>query len=419
MAATHKQPLTNPKKNILIVSQTFPPEPGIGGRRWAKFAKFLHRAGVNTHVLSRRAGFTGERSLWTDDVNALDPHNLHHYTDGYPEVLRKTTLSFFDKLKYRIALKTVQWLTKGNPYDRAAFIEGRFKRKLNAIINRFNITNVVVSGPSFNLLYYAADLKKQRNDFKLIVDFRDGWTWDTRYGMGIINDLRKKEERRKEARVIEHADLIMTPSEFHFEHLCRLYPTQTAKMMVTPHAFDRDDLPTPDTFKAKGNYYIYGGSLYEHLEPVFKALNRSFHALAPRTVEIRLYLSNPDKLAHYMQYIDEAFHSYFINASQLTPKEFYREVSGAKAFLLWSGVPTLITSKVFEILSCRTPILTIGHDGELPRYLEAHRMGVHFDADGFCFSRAEDIFEALDGFHDGHVFPDYEHLVATLIKSLD
>lgn len=414
-----KKPLNRSKPNVLIVTQTFPPEPGIGGRRWAKFAKYLHRAGVEPKILTRALKRNQPESLWTSDVAELNPQHINYYKANYPSVLTKAKLGVFDKVNYRVTLAAMNLLSSGNPYDRAALIQKSFSRTLEQTIVANGIRNVIVSGPPFNLLYFAARLKQRVGGFKLLVDFRDGWSWDTRYGMGIIGTKRKALEKSKEDFVIAMADVIMTPSRFHYDNLCRLYPHAKDKMLVTPHAFDSDDLPPEQDFKPKGDYYIYGGALYDRLDRVFIALNRSFRAIDPKAVEIRLHLSNPQKLSEYLEHVDEKYHRYFVNGPQLTPKDFYREVSGARAFLFGSGVPTKITSKVFEILSCKTPILVVGNDGELPHYLRAKDLGTHFEPDEFCFSRAENNLESLTGFSINHKFPDYTALTKELIQHFD
>ena len=410
--------MRNASKKLLIVAETFPPMPGIGGRRWAKFAKYFHRLGVDVHVLTR--AYTGEEpSLWSGDVSELPAEHIHVYSDEYPEVLRKAKLSVFDRVRYKLALAKVMRRVPGNPYDRAVFVGDTFQEQLSKLIEAHGISTVITTGPSFNLLYYAALVHEKRGDFKLWVDFRDGWTWDTRYGMGILSPERKAEEQRKEAFVIARADRVLTPSVYHFNHLKALYPYAMSKMEVATHAFDMDDLPSISERKNKHARFVYGGTLYDDLEPVFEAMNRSFERIHPKTVTIDLYLSNPHKLDTYLKRVDERWHSCFVLHPQRSPKDFYTQVSGAQAFIFWAGVPTKISSKVFEILACGTPIVNISPRGELAGFLEQKAVGVHFTPDEFCFARIDGIFDGLkpDEVLKGS-YPDYETLAQNLANEI-
>ena len=59
-----------PGEPLLLICLEFPPVRGIGGRRWAKFAKELARRGHPVHVI-RSAGHAGQLdSLWATDATA-------------------------------------------------------------------------------------------------------------------------------------------------------------------------------------------------------------------------------------------------------------------------------------------------------------------------------------------------------------
>lgn len=403
---------------VLIISHTFPPEPGIGGRRWAKFAKYLHLAGVEVYVLTRKHSTIGTESLWTRDVSGIKDR-VFTYRAPYPNALWKTDLNLIDKLKYKVSLRLVSALAKGNPYDRTVFAQNELMDLVERITEEYGIGNVIASGPPFGILYYTALLKRRGAHFKLIADFRDGWTWDKRFGISIISEQRRRLEQERLRFVVESADAVITPAEFHLANLRALYPSAAEKMSIVPHGFDPEDLPSVNERLNKGDHYIYGGTLYDRLETVFQALNRSFRAIHPKTVEIRLHLSNPAKLEEYLVHIDKEFHSYFVRKPLLPPRTFYREVSAARAFVFFSGVPIKITSKVYEILSCDTPILTLGLAGDLSDYLEQHGLGVHFEADDFCFSKADQQIAQLDGFGKDNDFPDFARLSNELIQLFD
>jgi hypothetical protein len=52
----------NSEKTILIICYGFPPFPGIGGRRWAKFSKYLSSYGFNINVIASKNPFKTENN---------------------------------------------------------------------------------------------------------------------------------------------------------------------------------------------------------------------------------------------------------------------------------------------------------------------------------------------------------------------
>ena len=72
-----------PGEPILIICHSFPPNSGIGGRRWAKFAKELAHRGYTVHVIRNSTTARVRTSLWTNDVK--NPNIIAHpLPDRYP-----------------------------------------------------------------------------------------------------------------------------------------------------------------------------------------------------------------------------------------------------------------------------------------------------------------------------------------------
>ena len=69
-------------KKVLIVCYSFPPYPGIGGRRWAKFAKYLYRNGYNVNVISSK-NKADENSQWKTDIEEYS-NNIDYIESNYP-----------------------------------------------------------------------------------------------------------------------------------------------------------------------------------------------------------------------------------------------------------------------------------------------------------------------------------------------
>ena len=88
------------EKNILLVCFSFPPFPGIGGRRWAKFAKYLSKQNVNVHVLAAK-NEPGTISEWDHDVKS-EKIKIHQIPLGLSGVLSFYPKNFTEKAIYKL-----------------------------------------------------------------------------------------------------------------------------------------------------------------------------------------------------------------------------------------------------------------------------------------------------------------------------
>src|SRR6185312_8702248 len=99
--------------SVLIICTAFPPFPGIGGRRWAKFAKYFAKNGVNCHVINA-VNYSKNVSLWNKDVESPNIV-IHPLKFRFQYWLSHTNTS----LPYRIAAKLLRMginLTKYSPH---------------------------------------------------------------------------------------------------------------------------------------------------------------------------------------------------------------------------------------------------------------------------------------------------------------
>lgn len=120
------------ENKVLIVSHTFPPASGVGGRRWAKYSKYLNRNTITPYILTSKSNFN--ESLWKDDVKEIK--NIFYYKNFFPAILSKTQLTFLDKLLYKLAIVFLKIFTKGNYYDRVVFDKNQFKNKIDSILKK-------------------------------------------------------------------------------------------------------------------------------------------------------------------------------------------------------------------------------------------------------------------------------------------
>ncbi|MBL7882701.1 MAG: hypothetical protein JNL69_01425, partial [Bacteroidia bacterium] len=162
-------------KHILLISYVFPPYPGIGGRRWAKFAKYLAKNGYTVHVICAKNPFK-EVSLFMDDVANNSNIKIYPISGMYPKVLQKqSSFSIFDKLMYRFWKFFLQIIVKGSIYDKAIFWKKKMLKISTEVILENKIENIIVTGAPFRSVFYAADFKRRFAKINLIIDYRDPW----------------------------------------------------------------------------------------------------------------------------------------------------------------------------------------------------------------------------------------------------
>lgn len=365
----------NNNKKILLISYVFPPYPGIGGRRWAKFSKYLTKLGYEIHVIHAENPFL-ESSLWLEDIDKNDNIKRYALEDSYPKSLLGSPKTIFERLNYHYSLFKVKLLSKGTPYDRGVFLKEKLLNKSIQIITEFDIRNVIVSSAPFSATYYTLELKKQFPSLNLIVDFRDPWTWGSSYGFSKLNIKRMAFEKEKEHNVISQYDSIMVPSVKMKEDLSFNYKDVSNRIYVIPHGFDEDEvLKEPKKISSKTNLMFYG-TLYPGLENVFLQLSNAIKASHGK-LSLDIYSSSKtynqffianglDKSVNYLQ--------------QVRPKELFRKFSNYNYIVVVQPdhAKDFITTKIYEIIYTNTPIILISNEGKLSQFIISNCLGIWF-----------------------------------------
>ncbi len=349
-------------KRILIASYTFPPYAGIGGRRWAKFAKFLVKKGHEVQVVHAETD-KPKGSLWNKDVEGIATKT---FPSNYPVILEVVPSSIIEKLQYRRALRKVKKASQGSPYDRALLDRESFLRRMCVSIDSFNPEYLVVTGGPFLLLKYTLDLIQDFPRIKFVADFRDPWTWGEAFGYKYLTGKRLQFEQDTEKSVCEKFDLITTPSEEIKHRLQKKYPDSGDKIHVLSHGFDMDDLGEDVVPNGDGGYLIYGGNVYQGAEEELVEIARV--AFQKMGIETKVYTSSVNIRS---------------NAEGLTvlpsipPNQFYQKVKESKAVLfpIRENFKDGVSTKLFEFAACQKPIIAFGLGGELSRLIEEKGLG--------------------------------------------
>jgi hypothetical protein len=364
-------------KTILLICHSFPPYPGIGGRRWAKFAKYLQRDGHTVKVIASQNPFKTS-SEWSNDVKGLD---VTYLPFNYPSVLKKSTgLNLLDKIAYRLALAYVKTFGKGNYYDRSLFWKEQIIKAASEIIRKHQIKNVIVTCPPFHMAHHCLDLKTLFKDINLISDFRDLWTTD--YSLSPLKHMsqqRQTYETSIEKEVLKSSDVVLTVSEEMVNEFRRIEPK--ANCHTLKNGFDEDDFvgdsPVRKSTDGKINL-VFTGTLYTNLDnlfvPLLDALKKmrmefpdhykklSFHFYGSAPEKIRALCSGEKSIKFY---------------GTIPLKEVYRKISEADLCMLFlnDAYTFSLSTKFYEYVSQKKKIVLFSNQGKTADLIEQKDLG--------------------------------------------
>lgn len=368
------------EKNVLLICWDFPPNYGIGGRRWAKFAKCLVRDGYFIHVIKSTTPNGNSTSPWLKDVdhnkvfiNSIKPHWAVEWLHSYDSLISFAKIRF---AKYFLKLKF-----KGTIFDKAVGIQNEFIAIATELITKNNIKNVIVTGAPFNLIYYTALLKKRNKDLHIIADYRDPWINSVNYGMLNLTEVQLKEELEKQTVVFENVDVVTAPNDFLIEEIKQTDPVKagTTPLFVTlPHVFDRDDVSLERSVDKKEGTrlkLIYAGALYSDTERYLNVLSNSIMKFKNEFPNIKitldLYTKHKSKALSILGLEDN------INFHEPIGDTIFNIVRESDLFiiLLSDHNKDFKTTKFYEFLPYKVPYLLVGPKGHVSESIEKEELG--------------------------------------------
>ncbi len=365
----------------MLICFDFPPNEGIGGRRWAKLAKGLASTGTKIFVLKADAKKKNSLSPWLGDV---EHENIvvHSLPRTYPEQMSDPGSGILDKLSYRLHRYRLQKSTKGTIYDISIGWDRMMIPKALEIIDKEDIKNLIVTGAPFNLFPYAAEIKKQRPNICLLLDYRDPWLNAVNYGIPGLNYKNFLEEKAKQRKALAAADFITCPNEFMLEeiHHSDDYRKVKGRYEVIPHFYDQDDINTYLSNAPVASdkiRIVYGGTLYMGLEPWFKKLCEALDQVKAsnpglyKKLQIELYSKDLQFASWFSDHTD------VIHLQAPIGKELFHKIASANACFIFLAHHNkdYRTTKFFEILPFSKPLIYLGEKGFVSEFIEKEELG--------------------------------------------
>jgi hypothetical protein len=163
-------------------------------------------------------------------------------------------------------------------------------------------------------------------------------------------------------------------------------------MFLLTHAYDPEKFPSKAENEIRAGF-IYGGTLYGGIDGYLKKI-------------AEVIKSNPDSGFKWKIYTNTQYplsaDSLFLSSNVeklpfVEEKQLFQELKKASAYLVLfpASDKDIISTKFYEIIYSNTPILYIGEEGELGRFIRESRVGVHI--------LPENIELELPKYLNGHV----------------
>jgi len=362
----------------LIVSYTFPPSPEIGGRRWAKFSKYLNRKSVPIKVITSK--IHNAQNNWAKDITDIEC-KIERISFNYPYYLGIHPKTLFEKLMYKLSLNWSKLRTSGNYYDKSIHCKKRLLAKIEQYI-KVGYKNIIVTVAPFHLATHISSLKTKYPKTNFIVDFRDPWLEnETSYGYFTLSNSRKIFEQEAEKKVIESFDIITTVSNNITNDLKKKYPTSTAKFITIPNGFDKEDI-TFDVQHIESNpkdkiKLVFTGTFYMPAEKYLNKLCEWLDVL--KTSETELY--NNLSIEFYGKIhtnIKSIKRHGIIKLNGFVPiNKIHKIISRSSACLLFltDDINYSFSTKFCEYLAFKKPIIVISNNGPTGKYVDQNKIG--------------------------------------------
>lgn len=341
-------------KKILIISYTYPPNPGVGGIRIKNFAKYFERYGYETFILTAKLP-----NILNDDTNRViqteeefgesknNDNNRQKIIDRILEIKIIESITRYLKYYYFFPDRYKWWFRYAYPKAEEIFKEKKI--------------DIVITSAIPVVAHFVGAKLKEKYDFFWVAEYRDLWTYNHYYPTDFIYTFFSKSLERK---ILKNADHLVTVSQPLAENLKKVHPNKP--ITVITNGFD----PKEKVFCDLTNKFTitYTGILYEgRRDPslLFEVVN--FLIINKRVdknkIEIRFYGPKSEwlkkKINHYS--LNEIVKQY----GEISRQEILKiQAESQLLLLLMYDHPEergVYTAKVFEYLNANRPILALGN----------------------------------------------------------
>jgi len=355
-------------KKVLIISYYWPPNAGVGCRRWVNYSYFLKKKGLEPILyVPENPDYTNKDNSYQDKLKNIYTlkNKIWEPFSFYKKFLNKKNINpgvLIDSNK-GLKNKFSKWIRANFfiPDARALWVNSSINYLSNFLKDN-PVDAIISTGPPHSMHLIALNLKKRFN-LKWIADFRDPWT-DIEYfdKLNFFNDS-KKRHAKLEKEVLRKADLVLTVSESWSERFKEL---GAKKVEFIFNGFDEKEYPIKISQKKKfriGHFGLYN-ELRDH-NSFWEAINNIIQDNKIFSDNLELFFAGPIYSGFDENLKKLGFHKYLNHCEWLSHKEALKEMTQTDLLLITHSntqdVNGRLPAKFFEYLGAKKPILAIGN----------------------------------------------------------
>jgi glycosyltransferase involved in cell wall biosynthesis len=389
---------------VLLITYYWPPAGGGGVQRWLKFSKYLREFDLEPVIYtpenpdypaldeSLLGEVPSDMEIWRHPI--WEPYAYYRKFTGQPADKRIYSGFITDQAHESLTQK-ISVFIRGNffiPDARKFWIKPSVKY-LSRKLQDSPVDLIVSTGPPHSMHMIAYGVARQTG-IPWIADFRDPWTGIDFYDKLRLTTWADRVHHRKERRVLNAADAVVTVSPYCVQHLEDL--ARRSVQLIT-NGYDESDF-TGKCELTREFSITHVGSLNPDRNPtaLWAALESILAENAQFANDFKLNIIGPVDRS-VKNAIDAHAHlpAHLQSVEWLEHRDAIQEIRRSRILLLLLNDSTnmrgLLPGKLFEYIGAGRPILCIGgEDGDAAKLIRDSGAGITIDQ-----ARTEKIKETI------------------------
>jgi glycosyltransferase involved in cell wall biosynthesis len=367
-------------KKILLVLYKFPPSNDVGAFRPVKFINHLNQLGWNPIILAPSNGVYHSYDTGLEKTVA-DKCKIYRIPMFFPfkksDILKSSNIKPIKHLLWRF-------------WNRLAFPDGAIAWLFAAIwagmkiSQKQNIDLIFASGPPFSTFLGASYIKRKLKK-KMIVDFRDSWTFNP---FRSVSFIRRWFDEQLEKFVFRSADaIVFATDELRRFEIERLKSSKAChKCYTVTNSFERGNEQKLSHCFNKHFVVIHAGNLFHTRNPevLFRGLSLAASLSSSFATHARFIFYGVFDSSKFEKICKNLGINSIVSFKPRIPqKQLFPLLKQASALLLINthvpGHQIFIPAKFFDYLNAGRPIICLSKIGALSQIMSKTQSGVIVD----------------------------------------